>query len=415
MQYFNIHCHVFTMRNAPKQFLQLYLPKWLANQMVNITSTTLGSKIVKNLLNFLGGNGGKRYASFLAIGQSLNQVEVFEQLRDQYEDKNLKFNALTMNMEGCGAGPSSSGFEGQLEEILVVKKRYPDLLNIFLGIDPRWKTGGSLLKQTVENYFDTPLKLNDNRSVNPFCGLKIYPSIGFYPFDWRLMSTFEWAAENKVPVLSHCNYLGGIYNNDPVYLKSILSCNDPYNNNESYVGKYIIENKFKTWLLGTRNKDNKNSCSYFLEPAAYETLLAYFKKKENPLKLCLAHFGGENEIKDSNSNNTPYGIAGVNWFNQIKSLMTKYDNLYTDISYAVHDENLFDIFIEELNNPIYGNRILFGTDFFLTEKEQAEKNNYMNFKEYAIGKPLSNYGNVMAWDQIAGTNVQNFLSSKYCY
>lgn len=423
MQYYNVHTHSFTMNNAPRNFLQLYLPKPLANAIDTITDVKVGSFLIQKLLNTFGGNGGKRYSSFLNIGKSKYQLKVFEDLREQYkDDSTIKFVALTMDMEKCGAGDSSSGYEGQLEEILQVKKRYPDHLLLFLGIDPRWKLSGIELRDTVIKYFETKLSANNGRLIYPFIGLKIYPSMGFYPFDIRLKETFEWAALNNVPVLSHCNYLGGIYNNDQAYIDGILNTRDPYNQNAIYPAdgvKYEPQKMIGRWILGRqKSTNNLNKCSYFMEPAAFETLLKYFEASGKPLKLCLAHFGGGNQItafkkpeKADMEDKVPYGISGENWFVKIKHMMKHFSTLYTDISYALHDSDIHDILLGEIDNSDYGSRVLFGTDFFLTERESPELDTYRIFKQAASNS--QKYQDKTAWDRAASINIEGFLNSKF--
>ena len=421
MQYYNIHSHIFTMNNAPRRFLHLYLPDPVADAIDKITNTKFGAWLVEKLLSNFGGNGGKRYASFLQIGKSKNQLEVFEDLMKQYnDDETMRFIALTMYMEKCGADVSASGYEGQIEEILAVKKQYPDRLMIFLGIDPRWKLTGPELRKTVEAYFEKKLEINAGRSVYPFTGLKVYPSTGFYSFDERLKETFEWAADNGVPVLSHCSYLGGIYSNDSGYIKGNLNPFDPYTG-LYYTKPVYIKSKVSGIFSNKDATSNKNTCSYFMEPASYESLLEYFHSRTgNPLKLCLAHFGGGNQISATVSSNLskeekdPYGVKNRNWFLQVQDLLKAYKGLYTDISYALWDKEIHPILLAQLNDPEYGGRILFGTDFFLTEREQPERETYNNFKTAAIEKTLSNYNNIRAWDQIAGKNIATFLQSKYC-
>ena len=72
--------------------------------------------------------------------------------------------------------------------------------------------------------------------------------MGFYAFDAKLKETFEWAADNGVPVISHCIYLGGIYTNDTSYIKGNLNPYDPYskklyNENFGASRRYIIKKK----------------------------------------------------------------------------------------------------------------------------------------------------------------------------
>lgn len=424
VQFYNIHTHIFTMRNAPGRFLNLYLPSITANFIDKATNTKAGVWALGSLLRYAGGNAGRRYASFLQIGKSASQADVFEQLMAQYDDPNTKFATLTMYMDKCGADVSESGFDGQLQEALDVKRRYPDNLLLFMGIDPRWKYSSTELRKTVQAYFEKKLTVTATRSVYPFVGLKLYPSMGFYSFDPKLKETFEWAADNGVPVISHCNYLGGIYTNDTSYIKSNLNPFDPYSKklyNENFGSKppeYYEEESISRRLFGIEeNRNNLRTCSYFLEPASYRTMIDYFAKQPTPLKLSLAHYGGSDQILIEYRLQTmkpQYGMQpNQNWCAQIKDLMSIYPNVYTDISYALANRSTHPFILDDLDNKTYGHRIMFGTDFFLTERELPEQKDVALFKEDASGRRLTNYDNVSAWEQIACRNITGFLNSRF--
>ncbi|WP_031529320.1 amidohydrolase family protein [Dyadobacter crusticola] len=423
MQFYNVHSHIFNIRNAPRNFLNMFLPDLAAWLVDKLTNTLVFSALFQFLLSKLGGNLGKRYASFLQVGKSRNQREIFELLRKQYDDDpNIKIVALTMYMEHCGAGPSQTGYEGQLEGIIEVKKENPDNLLVFMGIDPRWKGTGRELKETVERYFDTKVQVSGGRSVYPFVGLKIYPSLGFYAFDEKLKETFEWAAQNGVPVLSHCSYLGGIYNNDTAFVNASLNPFDVYSG-QRYSENFgqgtppptpdNSVNRLK-WILGQNdNNRNLNTCSYFLEPASFDSLLDYFNKKGTPLKICFAHFGGDNHVLDEANGITPkelFGMKQENWCSQIQGLIQKYPGVYTDVSFTVGNPKTHPIFFKYLEDLILQKRMLFGTDFFMTERLLPEKDDYATFKKAALQKTFDNKN---AWEIMASENTESFLESKY--
>ncbi|HRO42376.1 MAG TPA: amidohydrolase family protein [Flavipsychrobacter sp.] len=409
MQFYNVHTHIFTMNNAPRRFLELYLPKWAAHSVDKITNTQVGAWLVKKLLNTVGGHGGKRYASFLEIGKSSSQNDVFRHLIESYEDSSIKMVALTLFMEKLGADASMSGYEGQLEEIIALKRRYPERLLPFFCIDPRWKNDGAAILATTQRYFDRKINVS-GKEYSPFAGIKIYPSTGFYPFDAKLMPVMEWAAKNGVPVMTHCSYLGGIFNNDVDFVKASLNPYDPYD--RVYYDKpcYISGDK-------KARVNNQRSCSYFLEPHAYESMIRYFAEKGTPLKICFAHFGSDKHmLLEHKKDQTPqkyYGVlADKNWTAQIKDLMTRYPEVYTDISYSLTKLETHDFIFEELRNAYYGDRILFGTDFFMTEREEKEQKTYTHFKSRALKeKNVSDAGN--AWEKIAMLNPEQFLKSNY--
>ncbi len=415
--YKNVHTHIFTMDNAPEYFLNLYLPKPVSSALDTATNTQAGSWLVQKIIRQFGSQG-ERYAGFLRIGKSKSQLNIYEELLDRYTDKSMEMIALTLNMEYIGAGRTKSGFEGQIQQVIDIKKQYPDRLQVFLGIDPRWKNTGSELRQTVERYFETRIE-SGGRSIYPFSGLKIYPSTGFYAFDYRLKETFEWAAKNGVPVMSHCYYLGGIFNYSKQVIQQTLVAFDPYTNTFYDKPRFISEKNFGKWIMGGQETANcKKSCSYFLEPYSYRSLL----DKNPDLKMCFAHFGGVDQIRASmipardKEQANPYGVTGQNWFTQIQQILADYPGAYTDISYDVaeggreKDNFLYNMFYLETNKP-YGNKILYGTDYFMTEIETEEQNTYNRFRTFASGITLGNGKNF--WDQIAKDNTNNYLSSKY--
>jgi len=423
MQFYNVHSHIFNIRNAPKRFLNLFLPDFAASLVDRLTNTDTGSAMFQAILSRFGGNFGRRYASFLQVGKSRNQREIFENLKTQYDDPLLKIVALTMYMEKCGAGPTDTGYEGQLEGIIEIKRENPDNLLVFLGIDPRWKTTAKDLKETVERYFETKVRVSDERSEYPFVGLKIYPSLGFYAFDEKLKETFEWAAENGIPVLSHCSYLGGIYNNETEFVNESLDPIDIYSGkrySKTFGSKSTPPSPDQSfnplkWIFGQNdNNRNLNTCSYFLEPASYRSILEYFKEKEKPLKICLAHYGGDNHVLDEASNKSSgklFGMVQRNWCVQIKDLIRQYPkSLYTDISFTVGNPDTHPAFFKDLTDPVLKDRMMFGTDFFLTERLLPEKDDYTTFKKAALAQTI---GSTNAWEIMASKNVESFLASKY--
>ena len=172
-------------------------------------------------------------------------------------------------------------------------------------------------------------------------------------------------------------------------------------------------------MLGTDdNKNNLHTCSYFLEPVSYRTMVEYFAKRSNPLKLSLAHYGGSDQIlieyRMQTMKKQQYGMLPTqNWCAQIKDLMSIYPNVYTDISYSLANRNTHSFILDDLDNKIYGRRIMFGTDFFLTERQMPERKDIALFKEDALAKRLTNYNSITAWEQIACHSITNFLNSRF--
>ncbi len=249
----------------------------------------------------------------------------------------------------------------------------------------------------------------------------------------------EWASRKGIPIMTHCSYLGGIFNNDADFVKASLNPFDPYDG--VYYDKPCYVSDHKKVRI-----NNQRSCSYFLEPHAYESMIRYFlppksdwfenhtiyqqKQLEydkrltegringNPLKICFAHFGGwkdlllEHEGKKGISN-TYYGVLkDQNWTAQIRNLMEKYPGVYTDVSYSLTNHKTHPFIFNELKNPNYGDRILFGTDFFMTERESEERKTYTIFKSEAL-KETDLPGARNAWEKITRLNAEQYLKSDY--
>ena len=47
--------------------------------------------------------------------------------------------------------------------------------------------------------------LRSHLSRKMFDGIKIYPALGYYPFDKDLISSYEFAQEYEIPITAHCN------------------------------------------------------------------------------------------------------------------------------------------------------------------------------------------------------------------
>jgi len=416
------------MNNAPRDFLSLYMPKFAANAIDTLTNTQAGASAFVGVMRILPFRSLKRYASFLAVGKSSGQLDVFRDLMLQYEDSSLKITALTLNMENMGAGPSMTGFEGQIEEILIVKKRYYNRLNVFFGLDPRWKVSGDEIKQTLEKYFTNKIHISSIvADVFPFCGIKLYPSTGYYIFDPKMKASLEWVAENKIPILTHCSYLGGIFNNDRNFLEANIGQFNPYNNSKHPAPRpgHKLKNKFFKKIFNTqKSENNKFYSSYFLEPESYRSILNYFKSIGRPLKICFAHFGGSEHMKlqheiETKNIKDPGGYFGtkpdLNWCKQIQDLMRDFDTVYTDISYSLTDSSTHNFIFNEILLKPYRDRILFGTDFFMTEREAKEKNTYSSFKKIAQSFMITTGDGQQsnAWDMMASKNIEAFLKSSF--
>ncbi len=118
------------------------------------------------------------------------------------------------------------------------------------------------------------------------------------------------------------------------------------------------------------------------------------------MKICLAHLGGVDELGKYKS--VPgNGKKGENWSSIIIDYIKRYPNVYTDVSYTMHDPKLFPQLMEILEDRELRSRVLYGSDFYMVQQEIHERDFHLNLKS-SLGE--DNYR------QIAMINPQEFLS-----
>jgi hypothetical protein len=99
--------------------------------------------------------------------------------------------------------------------------------------------------------------------------------------------------------------------------------------------KYRVSKKTQKNFIKFEGKTKKELCANFTYPLTWEYLLNDFKD----LRVCLAHFcsscAWERYID--------YPDDPDNWFVLIKDMMEKYENLYADVSFTLHEEEYFSL------------------------------------------------------------------------
>ncbi|ESU28677.1 hypothetical protein FLJC2902T_12680 [Flavobacterium limnosediminis JC2902] len=328
-----------------------------------------------------------------------------------------------MDMDYMGAGKAVKPYLEQLNELKIMKVNNKDSILPFLFLDPR------RLKATKE------LSGNDNYEIHAkellsnmkFDGIKLYPALGYYPFDKELMSMYEFAQENQIPIISHC-IAGTVYYRGT---KQKEWDNHP-------ILKYTRKKDEPQIPIPLPQTSNYRFTTNFTHPLNYHCLLNKDLLKEyigyeldlSNLKICIAHFGGEEEwakyMADSwnnynkninheckedylKKNNTlTHGNQRTIWWNAswlsiIYDLMVTYENVYADVSFILFNQELFPMLKYLLEDEKVKNKILFGTDYYVVSQKNTEKELYHNLRGY-LGKEL--------FDLISHDNPKNFLSTK---
>jgi uncharacterized protein len=375
---YNGHIHIFNGKCAPDDFLKVGLPGFLDGFADNIKDgleSKLGRKLIKlTLAHGKNENRIKRAISFFDIGLEASQRRVFERVHTTYKHHDPKYFALTLNMDYMSKSPSNhTRFDTQLTEVLQLKQSYPNQLLVFLSCDPRYKKGVAL-RDWFKKYYE------EGKVV----GIKLYPALGYFPFDPGLYELYEYANQYKIPVLTHTTRTGVFYLSEDVrQLVGVKPLSfDPANpimtQIYSRIDKYNASKNKKV-------KRNQHYCNIFTHPDNYVPMIEKFPN----LKLCYAHYGGEGEILDKTEdfmleveNN-----RSVNWHKLIREYMLKYNNVYTDISYTLANVDTHKRFIEDMKDPKLQQRIFFGTDYFMEEREDSEENVFANFRNSFLPYP----------------------------
>lgn len=351
---YNCHIHTFKEQDIPRRYLPLGL--------VRILASTPGFQLIGFLLNFLNpltnNDQFKRYRKFVEIGKYKSQKDIFEECQKFYP-AHSRFVIASMDMKYMDAGRVPRDYSEQLKELADLKRTFPETVLPFVHIDPRRTAIMDILKRCVEDW--------------GFSGIKIYPSLGHFPYDARLNPVYEYAEAHNLPVIAHCSPYNPTHNKGwPWEIKALLA------------GSKIPLD------LDTNNR--KRLCSNFANPLNYKFVMEDFRN----LKICLAHWGSDYfwaryldhpEDKD-------------NWMMIIKDMLEVHKNLYADISYTLNKQEFFPLLKVLLHDPKIRNQVLFGSDYYMVEFDATERRFSIDLRGY-IGEDL--------FKLIALDNPQKFL------
>lgn len=333
------------------------------------------------------------------------------------------FVVLPMDMAYMDAGDiaAAGNYERQMQELAGIKT---DNKNVypFIFVDPRRKEVGT------QTFFDwecsTPgtVVLKDcflkEYLDKKFNGFKIYPALGYYPFDEVLLPLWKYAADNQIPIMTHA-IRGTIFyrgkkkkewDRHPIFkqadgdkkFKDLLLPelkNIDFINNFTHPLNYLclVEERLLRILVSQSSESIQALFGY----TNTTTALTHNLTK---LKLCFGHFGGDDEwqkffendrdnftsqliripgrgiqfLKDDSNIEASMGALeeiwkNVDWYTIIRSMMLQYTNLYADISYIVHDPAIFPLLKQTLQIENIQKRVLFGTDFYVVRNHKSEK------------------------------------------
>ena len=465
-------------RNIPLQGKLLFIgtllflyPK-ISGYLLGLAKKLIGALKVlpsKNMLKFI-----QRYLTIAEFAKYKTQKNIFDRLIKMYEPGS-KVVVLPMDMEYMKAGSPKQSYLDQLEELKEVidnDQTNVDALIPFLFVDPRrirnenkdkvkqpffdWEMAdkevdGNIVKQVKLKQCvvrDCLEGNSDDGSMNGyFKGIKLYPALGYYPFDHDLLPLYAYCVQNNIPITTHCIegsifYRGRIQkewmhhpvfkNNKGIPLSTPAKTNFELQINFTHPMNYLV--LLEEELLADHIRESNDS--------KIKTLFGYSDKDHSiqqnlsSLKVNLAHYGGKDEWmrylegdrKNASVELIEKPAVGMNliqpitpkknainlnsvpsfhmennteWFTIISTMMLQYENVYADISYILHSEEVKPLLYEILHkNEKLSKKILFGTDFFVVRNHKSEKELYADLFSF-IGEDKM--------DLIARENPDRFL------
>jgi len=358
---YNCHIHTFTDKSAPQYILKLQFGDLLGT----ILSRLVRNKwFIKNLIRLMKGTKYnndplERQARFIDTGELGSQAKVFQQIQNQYP-KGTTFVALPMDMKFMGLGDPPEPIEKQHADLLKLASESGGCLIPFYAADPRRE---GIVEQ-----------VRNNLGKDKFRGIKIYPNLGYFPYDDKLMEIYKICEKGNFPVTSHCSPSG--------------------------VWKHHFEED--DWKHHFEEDDRRKHGN----PSNYKKVLDAHPK----LKLCLAHFGGVEEWQKHLAGRPGGPDKEEAWVKTIYDMIDsgKYPNLYTDISYTIFTPKLKGLYIDlidylkvMLTNEKIRTHVLFGSDYYMVQREEMSEKEVSIMLRSRLGEDL--------YFQIAYHNPREFL------
>lgn len=266
----------------------------------------------------------------------------------------------------------------QYEDTVSAAKNHPLKLIPMYHYEPRRWIGATGTKPHPEWRFgpwDHPFKsVVTTKQKGIFIGFKMYTPLGYQPLDPVLPHLWQYTGDKTtcyygkcedegIPILAHCSP-GGMTSHEMLYYREL---HKKFNLRYGDSPQEYHREKFGTPAPNTNTTSNNPQIvtysadyeadyfyRYHVHPKAWRKVLEKFPK----LKLCLAHFGGDEWQKGVESD----------WIREIISLTEDYPGVYADFSCHDIKKNgpaFRHVLSYAKNSPVY-ERLLFGTDWYMT-------------------------------------------------
>lgn len=293
----------------------------------------------------------KRYLNIGRYAFHQEQETILSKLKGQYP-KGTGFVVLPMDMDYMDAHSSKSRYRDQMKSLAAVKAMpsNKDILYPFIFADPRRMVNAKdeLDHRAGDKDYFTWTSQNGKVTLGDcfmkdyiegygFSGIKIYPALGYYPFDEKLLPLWKYAADNNIPIMTHC-IRGTIFyrgrkkdewNRHPVFKQAMEKKKDHqdtdgYKDDEELEKEHAGVTQYEPLVLSQfKNVDFSINFTHpmnllcLLEEELLRQLITAaiekdpttqlidlfgYKGPDEPmtyslknLKICLGHFGGDDE------------------------------------------------------------------------------------------------------------------------
>ncbi|MBK8403864.1 MAG: amidohydrolase family protein [Saprospiraceae bacterium] len=361
-----------------------------------------------------------------------------------------------------GAGKimdEKGSFEFQMDELIKLKNDPLKKVFPFVFIDPRRIidqpdflkiSGDPLTGQITLN----TCKVKEYIEKHKLNGFKIYPALGYYPFDEELLLLWKYAADNQIPIMTHV-IKGTIFYRGKKDKKwdyhQVLEQNNGVNQPTSPLMLPELKNiDFSTNFTHPLNylclldekllrKVVKNCRQEIKDFFGYSDDSTELKHNLSKLKICMGHYGGDDEWAKYQERDRLAQVSNIlrieidgfdffpqpkpnvaiedqksylgllwrsmDWFSIITNMMYKYENVYADISYIVHNPSIYPLLKQILGKDDLKERVLYGTDFFVVRNHKSEKQ--------ILSEVMANLSE-HEFDLIARDNPRAYLKTSYC-
>lgn len=246
---------------------------------------------------------------------------------------------VPLTLDITDGGDDGEGFRQQLEETSRTVLAYPGRVLPFVFVHPRREGHLEIMRRAL--------------TERGFVGVKLYPSLGYDVTSDAMLEVYRESVRLGAPLLQHTNKGGFV----------------------------VSEDSFRQ-----------------ADPVRWRPILE--RDEFADLKICFAHFGGGGQV-------TVRPLSATSWAAVILEMMRGHPGVFADVSFHrkpmdsdAEAGRYFANLTDWLADPVTGERILFGTDFWLIRPRLSEASHWRFYEDGLTGDQM---------EQMATANTHRFL------